>query len=193
MFEQALYQELYGNQRTRSFAEIYPSSDDFKNAYNANPFATRAAISDSDILLIYYLLYANYGNSSICSSDEYRFSIKLFSLIYQYAPTYLQKAALQQAIRATANDGFKTGGKAIYNMAANPNTAPSTSTLEELPYINNQNTTNYIKSEAEAYQIKWSLLNDSLESEFIAKFRNLFIKIVNPTVPLWYTDAAEQE
>ena len=105
----------------------------------------------------------------------------------------MQKVALQQAIRATANDGFKTGGKAIYNMAANPNIAPSTSALEELPYINNQNTTNYIKSEAEAYQIKWSLLNDSLESEFIAKFRNLFIKIVNPTVPLWYTDAAEQE
>ena len=193
MFEQALNQELYGNQRTRTFAEIYPSADDFSAAYKANPFATRAAIVDPDIEFIYYLLYANYGNSSICSSDEYRFSIKLFSLIYQYAPTYLQKVTLQQAIRATENNGFKTGGKAIYNMAANPNIAPSTSALEELPYINNQNTTNYIKSDAEAYQIKWSLLDDSLESEFINKFRNLFIKIVNPTVPLWYPEVAEQE
>ena len=184
MFDEALNQELYGNQRTRTFAETYPSADDFIAAYKANPFATRAAIVDPDIEFIYYLLYANYGNSSICSSDEYRFSIKLFSLIYQYAPTYLQKVTLQEAIRATANNGFKTGGKAIYNMAANPNIAPSTSALEELPYINNQNTTNYIKSDAEAYQIKWSLLDDSLESEFVNKFRNLFIKIVNPTVPL---------
>ena len=86
----------------------------------------------------------------------------------------------------TPYDGFKTGGKVIYNTALNPNVAPSTDTLTELPYINNQNTNNYVKSDAESMQIKWDLMNDNLESEFLAKFKPLFLKIVNPTVPLWY-------
>ena len=75
LFYQALNQDLYGNQRTRTFAEIYPTADDFKAAYDSNPFATATNINDSEITKIYYLLYANYGNSSICSSDEYRFEL----------------------------------------------------------------------------------------------------------------------
>lgn len=187
LFFQALNQDLYGNQRTRTFAEIYPTVDDFKAAYDSNPFASATNIGADDITKIYYLLYANYGNSSICSSDEYRFEIKLFSIIYQYGPTYIQKTLIQKAIREKALDDFKTGGKVIYNTALNPNVAPTTNTLTELPYINNQNTNNYVKSDAESMQIKWELMNDSLESEFLAKFKSLFLKIVNPTVPLWYS------
>lgn len=186
LFYQALNQDLYGNQRTRTFAEIYPTADDFKAAYDSNPFATATNIGDSEIIKIYYLLYANYGNSSICSSDEYRFELKLFSIIYQYGPIYIQKKIIQEKIIDTPYDGFKTGGKVIYNTALNPNVAPSTDTLTELPYINNQNTNNYVKSDAESMQIKWDLMNDNLESEFLAKFKPLFLKIVNPTVPLWY-------
>ena len=186
LFFQALNQDLYGNQRTRTFAEIYPTADDFKAAYDANPFATATNINDSEITKIYYLLYANYGNSSICSSDEYRFELKLFSTIYQYGPIYIQKKIIQEKIVDTPYNDFKSGGKVIYNTALNPNVAPSTDTLTELPYINNQNTNNYVKSDAESMQIKWDLMNDNLESEFLAKFKPLFLKIVNPTVPLWY-------
>lgn len=186
LFYQALNQNLYGNQRTRTFAEIYPTVDDFKAAYDSNPFATATNINDSEITKIYYLLYANYGNSSICSSDEYRFELKLFSTIYQYGPIYIQKKIIQEKIVDTPYNDFKAGGKVIYNTALNPNVAPSTDTLTELPYINNQNTNNYVKSDAESMQIKWDLMNDNLESEFLAKFKPLFLKIVNPTVPLWY-------
>ena len=186
LFYQALDQDLYGYQRTRTFSEIYPTVDDFKAAYDANPFATATNINESEITKIYYLLYANYGNSSICSSDEYRFELKLFSTIYQYGPIYIQKKIIQEKIVDTPYNDFKSGGKVIYNTALNPNVAPSTDTLTELPYINNQNTNNYVKSDAESMQIKWELMNDNLESEFLAKFKPLFLKIVNPTVPLWY-------
>lgn len=40
LFYQALDQDLYGYQRTRTFSEIYPTADDFKTAYDNNPFAT---------------------------------------------------------------------------------------------------------------------------------------------------------
>ena len=68
LFYQALDQDLYGYQRTRTFSEIYPAFDDFKIAYDANPFATDTNISDSSVKNIYYLLLSNYGNSSICLS-----------------------------------------------------------------------------------------------------------------------------
>ena len=188
LFYQALNQDLYGYQRTRTFSEIYPTVDDFKTAYNNNPFATATNIGESEVEKIYYMLFANYGNSSICSSDEYRFELKLFSLIHQYAPVYVQKKIIQKKIIETPWDGFKKGGKVIYNNALNPNVAPSTDTLTELTYINNQNTNNYLKSDAESMQIKLDLLDDNLESEFLAKFRPLFLKIVNPTVPMWYPE-----
>lgn len=191
LFYQALDQDLYGYQRTRTFSEIFPTFDDFKAAYDANPFATATNISDSSVRNIYYLLLSNYGNSSICSSDEYRFEIKLFSLIYQYGPVYIERKSLQGHILDAPWDGFKTGGKVIYNNALNPNVAPSTNTLTELPYINNQNTNTYIKSDAESIQIKWELLDDKLETEFLAKFKSLFLKIVNPTVPMWYPQKYE--
>ena len=99
---------------------------------------------------------------------------------------YIEKKSLQSQILTSPLDKFKVGGKVIYNNALNPNVAPSTDTLTELPYINNQNTNNYVKSDAESIQIKWELLDDKLETEFLAKFKSLFLKIVNPTVPLWY-------
>ena len=83
---------------------------------------------------------------------------------------------------------LQVGGKAVYNTALNPNIAPTTSALEELPYINQQNTTNYAKSEAEAYGIKMNLLNNDVTESFLGKFRDLFLKIVQPTVPLWYIE-----
>ena len=191
LFYQALDQDLYGYQRTRTFSEIYPTVDDFKTAYDNNPFATATNISDSSVKNIYYLLLSNYGNSSICSSDEYRFELKLFGLIYQYGPVYIEKKSLQSQILTSPLDKFKVGGKVIYNNALNPNVAPTTDTLTELPYINNQNTNNYVKSDAESIQIKWELLDDKLETEFLAKFKSLFLKIVNPTVPLWYPQEYE--
>ena len=191
LFYQALNQDLYGYQRTRTFSEIYPTVDDFKTSYNNNPFATATNIGENEVEKIYYMLFANYGNSSICSSDEYRFELKLFSLIHQYGPVYVQKKIIQKKIIETPWDGFKKGGKIIYNNALNPNVAPSTDTLTELTYINNQNTNNYVKSDAESMQIKLELLDDNLETEFLAKFRPLFLKIVNPTVPLWYPQEYE--
>ena len=149
LFYQALNQDLYGNQRTRTFSEIFPTFDDFKTAYDNNPFATATNISDSSVQNIYYLLLSNYGNSSICSSDEYRFELKLFSTIYQYGPIYIQKKIIQEKIVDTPYNDFKSGGKVIYNTALNPNVAPTTDTLTELPYINNQNTNNYVKSDAD--------------------------------------------
>ena len=78
------------------------------------------------------------------------------------------------------------GTKAIYNTANNPGTEPSTGSLEELPYINSQNTTGYKKSKMDAYANLLALLDTDVTEDFIKKFGKLFITILEPREPLWY-------
>ena len=65
LFYEALNQDLYGYQRTRTFSEIYPTADDFKAAYDNNPFATDTNMSDSSVKNIYYLLLLPFLHLSI--------------------------------------------------------------------------------------------------------------------------------
>lgn len=189
-------QELYGNQRNETFDDIFPSLDDFKTEYtNCKLPLTEyfGDVSSEQVSTLYYLLYGKYGNSTIASDDETRFKYSLFSIVFQYGPTWVEQLKLQKEIRNLTLQELQTGSKAIYNTALNPNIAPSTNTLEELPYINQQNTTNYAKSKAGAYEIKMNLLSSDVTEKFLVKFRKLFLKIVQPTVPLWYiTDETEE-
>ena len=185
------YQELYGNQRNETFDDIFPSLDDFRSEYLKCKLPLTqyfGAATSEQVSTLYYLLYGKYGNSTIAADDETRFKYRLFSIIYQYGPTWVEQVKLQKNVREMTLADLQVGGKAVYNTALNPNIAPTTSALEELPYINQQNTTNYAKSEAEAYSIKMNLLNNDVTESFLGKFRDLFLKIVQPTVPLWYIE-----
>ena len=184
-------QDLYGDFKNRTFAEIYPTFDDFKEAYTNSklPLASYVGpVTSEPVQTIYYLLYGKYGNSTIASADENRFEYRLFSLIYQYAPNWIEETKIQKAIRELTLNDLKKGGKAIYNTALNPSTEPSTGSLTELTYINQQNTTNYAKSDVEAYALKLELLRNDTTEEFLSRFKSLFLRIVEPDVPLIFPE-----
>lgn len=178
-----MYNSLYGNFRTRKFADIFPTVDEFITEYAATPLNV---ISQQDATVLYYLLYGNYGNSCIASDDENQFKYKLYSIIFEYGPTWAKRLEVQKTIRELTENDLISGGKAIYNHASNPETLPSTATLEELNYIDNQSTTNYKKSKIEGYAMLIDLLDTDVTAEFINKFKKLFIMIVEPELPLWY-------
>ena len=73
----------------------------------------------------------------------------------------------------------------------NPGTAPSTSSLEELPGIDDQNTTQYKKNKLDAYANLMGLLEKDVTEEFLSKFKNLFLKFVEREIPLWYITEIE--
>lgn len=146
-----------------------------------------------NVSLLYYLLYAKYGNTPVANNDLTQFKYKVFSVMYQYGPTWEKKIDIQAKIRNLTDADLLTGAKAIYNSALNPSTAPSTNTLDELTYINAQNTTNYKKSKMEAYNLQWGLLDDSLTAKFIEKFAICFKKFVYPEQPLLYVSEDEEE
>lgn len=176
----------YGGYRTRTFADIFPDADKFTQAIGEMPFGKHIVGSTLDLSLVYFLLYARYGNSNIAFSDENQFRFSVGSIIFQYGPTWAKRLEIQKALRTLNEADLLTGGKAIYNHSFNPSTAPSTSTLDELITINDQNTTNYKKSKMEAYAYLSELLETDVSEEFIGKFKKLFLTVVAPDYPLLY-------
>lgn len=183
-----MFDTYYGSYRTRTFADIFPSSDDFASALAETPFASIAAdfTGKTSLEVVFALLYARFGNSHISFSDENQFCYNIFSTLYSYGPTWAKRAEVQEALRGLTPEQLREGAFAIYNSAMNPSTAPSTQTLTELPYINNQNTTRHKKGAMDGYAILLSLLDDDINKDFTDKFKRFFIQIIAPDRPLLY-------
>lgn len=67
----------------------------------------------------YYLLYAKYGNSPIGTTDKEQFKYKIFSVIFEYGPSWKQKLNIQQYLQnldITSEEILK-GTQSIYNSA----------------------------------------------------------------------------
>lgn len=178
------------NSATKTFVDIYEEVTDFTTDYNTITVFQSNELTNNDLNRIYYMLYARYGNSPITNFDENQFKYKLFLTIWQYAPAWLKRVDIQGKLRAISDDDLLKGAKVIYNHAFNPSTEPSTQTLNELTYINDQNTTNYKRSKMDAYTQLWSILVSDVTEEFLSKFKPLFKKFVSPFTEL-YEDEGE--
>ena len=187
-----IFDSVYGNYRTRTFTDIYPKVEDFIKDYTYNGIKT--TITMDSITTLYYLLYARYGNSHIVNSDENQFKYRLFSTIFMYGPTWEKRLDVQNKLRGLTDKELIEGTKQINNHSYNPSTEPSTSDTEELPTTNEQTSTKYKKSKMDAYAILIALLETDVTEEFVAKFKKLFLSIVEPQNPLWYiTEQGEQD
>ena len=183
---------VYGSYRTRTFTDIYPKVEDFIKDYTYN--GIKSTITTDSITTLYYLLYARYGNSHIVNSDENQFKYRLFSTIFMYGPTWEKRLDVQNKLRGLTDKELIEGTKQINNHSYNPSTEPSTSDTEELPTTNEQTSTKYKKSKMDAYAILIALLETDVTEEFVAKFKKLFLSIVEPQNPLWYiTEQGEQD
>ncbi len=171
---------------TKTFEEVFPSDDEFIAKIKNTVFYTSAfssMLTDEMLQLNFALLYNKYGGSPIANSSEDKFISKVFGIIWQYGPNWVQKLKIQEKLRSLGiddNSEIYKGSSAIYNHALNPETAPSTATLDELTYINDQNTTKYKRSRLEGLAQLMDLLTDSFTDDYINKFRKLFRTIVSP-------------
>lgn len=186
---------------TQLFCDIYEDAETFKEEFLESPFAgcihsgeTVGNVTYPDnVTLLFYLLYSKYGNNPIANEDITQFKYKLFATIFQYGPSWEKRLDIQKKLRELSEDDIIKGSRAIYNTALNPSTAPSTATLEELEYINSQNTTNYKKSKMDAYAQLWELIDTDVTEEFLDKFKRCFKIFVSAERPLIYVTEDEEE
>lgn len=183
---------LYGNYRQVKFTDIYPTGESFLSDYKTSKIPN--SISDETVTTLYYLLYSRYGNSTIAASDTNRFKYDLFATIFSYGPTWEKRMDIQEKLRGLTDEELFTDHTIINNHSYNPSTAPSTSTLDELTTINEQNTQKGKRDKLSAYAMLIRTLWTDVTEQFLDKFQKLFLIILQPELPLWYaTDIIEDD
>ena len=176
---------------TKTFCEIYSNYDDFKDDYDALIALVSGGIQPltaNNVRATFYLLYARYGNTPIVNYDVTQWKMKIMAIIATYGPVWEKKKAIQVNLRNLTEAELLQGAKQIYNHAFNPSTEPSTTELEELTHINDQNVTNNKKSKMEAYSILWANLHVDATDEYINKFKNCFSRFVGDQYPIIYIE-----
>ncbi len=201
---------LYGTFRQQTFADIFPDASSFEDEFNNNSlfgsnsydsnFISRtqnttgydnSTGSRFNANLIYFILYSNYGNSVVASSDTNRFKYRLWSIIYQYGPTWAKEMVIQEKLRALTEDEIISGSNTVANSAMNPSIDPN-ETNGVLSYINQQNTSKFYRSKIDGYQNLLATLTRDPTQAFIDKFKDLFLKVIMPEYPLLYNDIEEE-
>ena len=186
--------EMIPQYSTITFTDVWDDATEFKSDLADSPFAGCISTSTPDnVSLVFYLLYARYGNNPIANLDVTQWKFKIFGTIFQYGPTWEKRLDVQKKIRNLTETDLLAGSKAIYNSALNPSTTPSTGSLDELTYINSQNTTNYKKSKMEAYAQLWDILQTDVTEEFLVKFKKCFKIFVSAEQPLLYVSDIDEE
>ena len=182
---------LYGNFRNKKFSDIWSEASDFVDEYkDSGVYQTSNKISDDSATTLFYLLYSEYGNSVIASSDENQFKYQIFSTIYEYGPTWEKRVDIQSKLRALTDTDLEESTKTIYNKALNPGNTPSTA---ELSYINEQTTANVKKGKLDKYAQLYELLSTDVTRDFITKFKKYFLQIVLPENALWYVSEGDKD
>ena len=180
------------------FTDVWDDVADFVSDWKDNGIPYKInnvqTLTDTNVNTLFYLLYARYGNNPIANRDVTQFKYKIFSIIFQYGPTWQKNLDIQATVRGLTEDDIRAGSFAMYNQALNPSTAPTTASDTELNYINGQNTTRYKKSKLEGYAILTELLKADVTEDFLKKFNICFKRFVSSERPLIYvTDNEEDE
>lgn len=89
------------------FDDVFEDVSDF--LYNYNNSGIPTTITSQNATILYYLLYAKYGNSPIANRDENQFKYKINSIIWQYGPTWEKRLDIQTTLRNMTEADLKAG------------------------------------------------------------------------------------
>ena len=174
---------------TPTFCDIYPEYDLFledMNEWLEVMFPSEEILTENSKQSLFYLLYSKYGETPISGLNVNQWKAKLFSIIGQHGPLWQRKRSIQRSLRNISDEELLIGAKQIYNHAFNPSSKPKTGDLDELEYINDQNTAINKKSKMEAYSILWSLLHSSETEDLLEKCKKCFCRFVGNQHPIIY-------
>ena len=106
---------------TKLMTQVWDSATKF--VYDYNHVGIPTTITDQNATTLYYLLYARYGNTPIANFDENQFKYKIFSVIFQYGPTWEKRLEVQGLLRQMSLDDMT-----IEAITATSNTATASTT-----------------------------------------------------------------
>lgn len=97
MEEQKMNSEMLPRYDTKLMTEVWSQASEFLTDYQNAGIPTTISVQNATTL--YYLLYARYGNTPIANYDENQWKYKMFSIIFQYGPTWEKRLDVQNTLR----------------------------------------------------------------------------------------------
>ena len=82
---------------TKLMTDVWSKAPDFVADYQNIGIPTTISVQNATTL--YYLLYARYGNTPIANYDEEQWKYKIFSVVFQYGPTWEKRLDIQNTLR----------------------------------------------------------------------------------------------
>ena len=82
---------------TKLMTDVWSKATDFVADYQNIGIPTTITVQNATTL--YYLLYARYGNTPIANYDEEQWKYKIFSIVFQYGPTWEKRLDIQNTLR----------------------------------------------------------------------------------------------
>lgn len=165
----------------KTFNEIYQDADTFYK--ESSEYGFNQSIDEDATKTIFYLLTAKYGDcTTLGFTNETRWKMKLFMIIWEFGSEWVRKVNLTDDMRKVTTDEAMDGSKVLVNHSKNPQNKPTT---EELDYIDDQNATKYKKSKIEALEILYSSSHSEFTNAFINRFAVLFNPVLLPSDPLY--------
>ena len=187
----------YGAMLTRKFYEIFPDVDTFltewNNTYYKTDLDSDSILPEKAVKLVYYTLCSKYYQSTTASVSEDLFKDRLFTLVYQHSPEYWKRIQIKNELLKLDLNETEISSKTINNLALNPNTEPTTSSDEEINYINQQNVSIIKQNKVRAYREYLDLIKMDYTDVFLNKFSNLFLKILVPQENAIFITGEEEE
>lgn len=89
--------EMFPQYDTKLMTEVWSQASEFLTDYQNAGIPTTISVQNATTL--YYLLYARYGNTPIANYDENQWKYKMFSIIFQYGPTWEKRLDVQNTLR----------------------------------------------------------------------------------------------
>ena len=89
--------QMFTRYDTKLMTEVWSSASAFLTDYQNAGIPT--TINNQNATTLYYLLYAKYGNTPIANYDENQWKYKMFSIIFQYGPTWEKRLDIQNTLR----------------------------------------------------------------------------------------------
>ena len=89
--------EMFPQYDTKLMTDVWSEASAFLTDYQNAGIPT--TISNQNATTLYYLLYARYGNTPIANYDENQWKYKMFSIIFQYGPTWEKRLDVQTTLR----------------------------------------------------------------------------------------------
>lgn len=175
---------------TKTFGEIWPDSTSFKTDYTSyeTNIANLNKVDDKYVVLTWQLIASKFANTPIRSDSEEQFKLGVFGIMVSEAPTWARRLELQKSIRDLTEADLLAGETSIANRAENPDEAPTTSTMDELTYINVQTTNKQKRSKIQAYALLDNLLQDDLCETYVHRFNSLFKRVLVPATYIYVTE-----